>query len=161
MFCGKIASGKSSLAQQLAASPRSVLISEDFLMSRLYPNEINTVEDYSRSAPRLCEAIGPLVQSLLRAGLDVILDFHANTLPRRAWMRGLVEGAGADHQLHYLRASDDVCRARLRTRNSMGAHEYQTTDAIFELFNSKVVAPSPDEGFKLLIHDQDPRSADH
>jgi predicted kinase len=154
MFCGKIASGKSSLARELANSPRCVLISEDYLLSRLYPGEIRGLEDYARSATRLRDAIGSHVQDLLRADLDVVLDFQANTPKFRAWMRTLVDGAEADHQLHYLRATDEVCMSRLRMRNSMGVHGYQVSDAEFDLFTSHFVAPSPEEGFNLIIHDQ-------
>jgi predicted kinase len=154
LFCGKIASGKSSLASELAKSPRSVLLSEDQLLSRLYPGEIKTLEDYVRSIARLREAIGPHLQALLRGGMNVVLDFQANTPRARAWIRSVIDGAGADHQLHYLLASDEVCKRRLGTRNAMGTHEYQVTEAEFELFTSHFVAPSPEEGFNVVVHAQ-------
>jgi hypothetical protein len=93
--------------------------------------------------------------------MDVILDFQANTLKRRAWMWGLVDGAEADHQLHYLRASDEVCRARLSARNAAATHEYEASDAVFDLFTSYFVAPSPDEGFNVIIHDQHAKSVNN
>ncbi|MEG2632911.1 MAG: AAA family ATPase, partial [Comamonas sp.] len=37
MLCGKIAAGKSTLARQLAAAPRTVRINEDDWLSSLYP----------------------------------------------------------------------------------------------------------------------------
>ena len=154
MFCGKIASGKSSLARELAAAPGRILVSEDQLLSRLYPGEIATLDDYVRAATRLRAAIGPHLEALLRAGLDVVLDFQANTPAARAWMRSVFDGAEADHRLHVLRASDRLCKARLAARNASGAHQYQVDDAAFDLFTRHFVAPAPEEGFAIVLHDQ-------
>ena len=155
-FCGKIASGKSSLAGSLAGSladaPQTILISEDQLLSRLYPGEIATIDDYVRVATRLRAAIGPHLEVLLRTGLNIVLDFQANTPAARAWIRSVVERADAEHRLHFLDVSDEVCKARLAERNATGAHEYQVSDADFELFNSYVVPPTSAEGFNIVVH---------
>ena len=152
LFCGKIAAGKSTLAAELARQPNTVLISEDFWMTRLYPGEILTIEDYSKHSARLCAAITPHLVDLLQAGLSVVLDFQANTVPRRAWMRGIIDRSGAAHQLHHLDMSDEVCRSRLHRRNAAGAHEHAVTDAEFELFTRYFVAPTPDEGFDVVVY---------
>jgi len=94
LVCGKIAAGKSTLCEQLASASRSVLISEDFWLTRVYPGEISTLEDYVRCSERLKKAIGPHVVDLLGAGLSVVLDFPANTPGQRRWMRDLIEAAG-------------------------------------------------------------------
>ncbi|HXG81205.1 MAG TPA: ATP-binding protein [Sphingomicrobium sp.] len=154
IFCGKIAAGKSSLANEIAASSGGILLSEDHFLSRLYPGGIRTLDDYVRSATRLREAIGPCIQEMLRAGIDVILDFQGNTPRFRAWMRSLIAESGSDHLLHYLRATDTVCRARLCARNAAGNHPYLVSDSDFDLFNSYFVEPSTEEGFKTVIHDQ-------
>lgn len=151
-FCGKIASGKSSLAASLANAPQTILIGEDLLLSRLYPGEIATIDDYVRAATRLRHAIGPHLEGLLRTGLNIVLDFQANTPSARAWIRSVAERAGADHVLHYLDVSDEVCKSRLAERNATGAHEYQVSEADFELFNSFVVPPASAEGFTIVTH---------
>jgi predicted kinase len=152
MLCGKVAAGKSTLTRQLAEAPGTILLSEDHLLARLYPGEITTVADYARCAARLRDAIAPHVEALLRSGVSVVLDFPANTLATRAWMRSLFEGAGADHRLHYLDVPDEVCKARLRARNAAGEHDYQTSDAEFDLITSHFVPPTPAEGFNLVRH---------
>ncbi len=152
MLCGKIAAGKSTLAAELARQPNTVLVSEDFWMATLYPGEVLTLEDYTKYSARLCTAMAPHIVHLLQAGVSVVLDFQANTLRRRAWMRGIVDRSGAAHQLHHLDMSDEVCRARLRERNASGTHEYTVTDAEFEQFTRYFVAPTPDEGFYVVIH---------
>src|SRR4029453_734885 len=151
-FCGKIASGKSSLAASIANAPQTILISEDALLSRLYPGEIATIDDYVRAATRLRQAIGSHLEGLLRTGLTVVLDFQANTPRARAWIRSVVDRAGADHKLHCLDVSDEVCKARLAQRNATGVHEYEVSEADFELFNSYVVPPASAEGFNVMVH---------
>lgn len=150
MLCGKIASGKSTLAHRLAEAPSTVLLSEDQLLATLYPGEIATLDDYVRSAGRLRAAIGPVIVALLRQGVSVVLDFQANTPPARRWMRSLFEEARAGHYLHYLTVPDDVCRTRLRERNAGGEHEYQVSDEMFDIFTARFIPPIADEGFNIV-----------
>ena len=42
MFCGKIATGKSTFASRLSQAHDTVLLSEDHFLSKLYPGEITT-----------------------------------------------------------------------------------------------------------------------
>ena len=152
MLCGKIAAGKTTLAAQLAREPNTVLVSEDFWMVTLYPGEVLTIEDYAKYSQRLCAAMAPHIVQLLQRGVSVVLDFQANTLRRRAWMREIIDRSGAAHRLHHLDISDDVCRARLHKRNAAGTHAYAVTDAEFEQFTRYFVAPTPDEGFDVVVH---------
>jgi predicted kinase len=154
LFCGKIASGKSSLARELGRSQSCIRVSEDHLLANLYPAQIITLDDYAKAAARLRQAIGPHILELLRVGVDVALDFQANTLIARAWLRQIIDQTQAHHVLHYLRASDEICKARLQARNAMGCHEYHVDDESFELFTAHFVPPSPTEGFNLVLHDQ-------
>jgi predicted kinase len=152
MLCGKIAAGKSTLAGRLAARPATVLIAEDHWNSTLYPDELRTIEDYGKYSRRVRTAMAPHVVALLKAGLSVALDFHANTLASRAWMRSIFEAAGAAHELHFLDISDETCKYRLRERNFGGEHPYQVSEAEYELFTSYFVAPTPEEGFNVVVH---------
>lgn len=152
LVCGKIASGKSTLAQRLALAPMTVLISEDAWLACLYPNEIHAIADYVRCTGRLRDSMAGHVAALLKAGMSVVLDFPANTLGTRAWARGIFEKAGVPHSLHYLDVSDDVCKARLHARNASGEHPFATSDAEFDQITRHFVAPAADEGFDLLRH---------
>lgn len=152
MLCGKIAAGKSTLAARLGAAPGTIVIAQDHWMSRLYPEEVREIDDYVRLIPRLRAAMGPHVVELLRAGLSVVLDWPANTVASRAWMRGLFEQAGARHRLHLLDVPDAVCLARLAARNASGAHEYVVSPAEFETFTRWFEPPTPAEGFEIEVH---------
>lgn len=150
LVCGKIASGKSTLTQRLAAEPQTVLISEDEWLGQLFPGEINTLPDYVRCTGRLRSVMGAHVEHLLRAGMSVVLDFPANTLDSRKWMRSIFEHAGSAHSLHYLDVTDEECKARLRRRNSDGSHQFTTSEAEFDAITRYFVAPSSAEGFNIV-----------
>jgi predicted kinase len=150
MLCGKIAAGKSTLTAELARAPSTVVISEDFWLSRLFGSEMKNVADYISCSRRLREAVGPHIHDLLRIGVSVVLDFPANTPSIRGWMRTLFEEADADHCLHFLDVPDEICKARLRARNAIGAHDFAATDAQFDLITSYFVPPSEAEGFKVI-----------
>jgi predicted kinase len=152
LLCGKIAAGKSTLANSLAARPATVLISEDHWTSNLFADQLKTIDDYSRFSRRLRNAMGPHVVSLLKAGLSVVLDFPANTLLTRGWMRGMFEEANAAHELHFLDIPDATCKRRLRERNAAGEHAFQASHAEYELFTSYFVPPTSDEGFNVVVH---------
>ena len=159
MICGKAAAGKSTLARRLAAAPATILISEDVWLSTLYRDEQRTIAEYARNARRLREVMGGHIEALLRAGLSVVLDFPANTVANRQWMRGLFEKAGAAHRLHFLDVTDAVCKARLRQRNALGTHAFTVSDAEFDEITSYFVPPSAAEGFETTVYrEAEPRS---
>ena len=155
LLCGKIAAGKSTLAQHLAAESQGLLISEDFWLSRLYPGEIKTLDDYRRCSGRLKQAMGSHVETLLRAGHSVVLDFPANTRQQRDWLRSLFEAAGTSHRLHSLDVSDAVCKSRLKQRNREGKHAFAPSEADFALITSYFQPPAPEEAFEIIRHGPD------
>jgi predicted kinase len=126
LICGKIASGKTTLARQLAAEHGAAIICEDEWLVRLEAN-IESFDDFVIQARRLRAAMTPHVVQLLRLGTSVVLDCPANTPNDRAWMRSLFEAAHADHELHVIDAPDDLCKTRLRSRNSRTAGSSSTT----------------------------------
>jgi predicted kinase len=152
LFCGKAASGKSTLAAKLAERHGALLIAEDFWTSRLFGPELKELADYVRLSRRLKEAMGPHLVDLLRTGVSIVLDFQANTRATRSWMKDIVDASGADHQLHFLDFDNEVCRTRLRARNASGTHEFILSDEQFDLFTSFFEPPTEDEGFTTVVH---------
>ena len=152
LFCGKMAAGKSTLAQSLAKRPATVLIGEANWIEILYPGEVKTILDYSRCSRRLREVMGPHVLSMLKVGMSVALDFPANTIESRRWMRAIAEEAGAALELHVLEVADDVCKQRLQERNAAGTHAFQATGEEYEFFTSRFTPPSPEEQFNVIVH---------
>ncbi|MCL6742436.1 ATP-binding protein [Kosakonia sp. R1.Fl] len=150
LLCGKIASGKSTLASELAKTPCTVVLSEDSWLSLLFKDAMTTVEDYVFYSAKLKSAIKPHAIALLRAGVNVVLDFPANTLASRQWMMSIVKESGAPHLLHYLSVDDEICKARLRQRNAAGDHDFAATDEQFALITRYFVEPTEQEGFHIV-----------
>jgi predicted kinase len=152
LLCGKIASGKSTLAARLADRPATILVSQDRLMAKLYPDEIRTIEDYAKIAPRLRDAMGEHLASVLREGVSIVLDWPANTVRVRSWMRAIFEDAGADHELHVLKATESERRVRLSARNASGDHEYIVDAEMLETFDRYFEEPTGAEAFSIVRH---------
>jgi len=152
-FCGKMAAGKSTLAKQLAARERALLLNQDQLLERLFPGAVLDVASYIKYSSRLNSAIGPHVSALLALGTSVVLDFPGNTRPQRAWFRELFEQAGADHELHFIDAPEALCKRQLRERSKqLPPGTPWTSEAEFDVIMAHFVAPAEDEGFNVIPH---------
>ncbi len=152
LLCGKIASGKSTLTGKLGSLDGTVVIAEDDWLSALYSDEMSSVSDYVRCAAKLRAIMGPHVAALLNAGVSVVLDFPANTIETRTWMRGILDQTNAAHKLHLLDVPDEVCLARLHARNAHGDHPFAATEEQFRRISRHFVAPTPDEDFNVVRH---------
>ncbi|MFK7890332.1 MAG: AAA family ATPase [Granulosicoccus sp.] len=53
IFCGKMASGKTTLAKEISQQKSAVIFSEDDLLGKLYPGEITDVPGYVQCAGKL------------------------------------------------------------------------------------------------------------
>jgi predicted kinase len=73
--------------------------------------------DHVRHSKRMKAVLAPLAVRLLQLGVPVVFDFAGNTPNDRVWVRSIFESANADHVLHYVVASDESCKVRLRFRN--------------------------------------------
>jgi predicted kinase len=82
-ICGKAASGKTTLARELAARHAAVLFGEDEWLTRL-DAEINSLADHVRHSKRLKAAVAPLAVRLLQLGVPIVFDFAGSTPNDRA-----------------------------------------------------------------------------
>ena len=73
-ICGKAASGKTTLARELAARHAAVLFGEDEWLTRL-DAEINSLADHVRHSKRLKAALAPRAVRLLQLGVPIVFDF--------------------------------------------------------------------------------------
>jgi len=153
IICGKIAAGKSTLAEKLATAERTIKISEDDWLVALFSDEMTSISDYVRCAAKLQSVMGPHIISLLNTGTSAILDFPANTISQRAWMKQVIDAAEAEHKLHYLDTPDEICLERLHARNLSGNHPFSATQEQFQIISKHFVAPTADEGFDIIKYD--------
>lgn len=152
MLCGKIAAGKSTLAANLGSSEGIVTLAEDMWLGQLFADQISSPADYVRCSAKLRDAVGPHVVALLDAGISVVLDFPANTVENRRWMRSILDQTQADHALHVLNPPDAVCLERLHKRNAAQDHPFAATEKQFEMFSRYFAFPTADEAFKIVEH---------
>ncbi|MBN2815339.1 MAG: ATP-binding protein [Campylobacterales bacterium] len=117
-FTGKMGAGKSTKSQQIALEKGAVLLSEDEWLSALYPNEIHSFDDYIRYSLRMKPLIHGLVKNILQTGSDVVMDFPANTQRQRKWFLDLALEADVNHQLIYLKMSDEICLKQISQRRT-------------------------------------------
>ena len=152
-LCGKMAAGKSTLAKTLAHRTGTVLLVQDELLDHLFPGEITDIPGFVRCSSRLRSAIGPHVSALLSKGISVVLDFPGNTKAQRLWFRELCERANAPHELHFVDASDALCKSQLGERSkALPAGAHWTTEAEFDAVTAYFQPPAEAEGFNVVHH---------
>ncbi|MBE9009606.1 ATP-binding protein [Pseudanabaenaceae cyanobacterium LEGE 13415] len=152
-FCGKMAAGKSTLAKEIAQREDAVLLVQDELFEQLFPGEIVDIPDFVKYSSRLRNAIAGHISSLLLKGISVVLDFPGNTKTQRAWFRSLFEQASADHELHYVDVSDEMCKRQLRERSrDLPEGAAFTSEAEFDAITQYFQEPSDDEHFNVIYH---------
>ena len=151
-FCGKMGAGKTTKAQSLALERNAVMLSEDEWLESLYPNKINSIDDYLKYSNRLKSQIKRLVQSILITGKDVIMDFPANTTKQREWFRHVFTEIEAPHDLIYIESSNEICIKRIEKR-ALDQPERAATDTVemFEQVTKFFVEPGEEEGFNITI----------
>jgi len=152
-FCGKMAAGKSTLARDLANRENTVLLVQDDFLDALFPGEITDIQGFVKCSSRFKNALTPLVCALLSKGISVVLDFPANTKAQRAWFRELIERANVEHELHFVDASDALCKSQLRERSrGLPAGTPWTREADFEAITEYFQPPTEDENFNVVRH---------
>ena len=159
-LCGKMAAGKSTLASALALQENAILLVQDDLLDSLYPGEIRDIPDFVKYSARLRTALTPLIDSLLLAGVSVVLDFPGNTQTQRGWFRELFERAKVGHELHFVDVPDDLCKAQLQERSKgLPAGSAWTTGAEFDAITAYFQPPTAEEDFNIVHHRRGEASA--
>mgnify|MGYP002819896064 CR=1 FL=1 len=151
LFCGKMGAGKTTRSRELAIERNAVLFSEDEWLESLYPNQIRTLEEYIEFSNRIKPLVKSVVQNLLETGATVVLDFPANTIAQREWLKSLFSEINARHELIYLEVSNEQCLSQIAKRRIEQPERAATdTEAMFEQVTKYFVEPSPEEGFNII-----------
>ena len=154
-FCGKMASGKSTLAKEIAEKNNAILLSEDQWLENLYPEEITDIPEYLRCSSRLKNILSGHIRELFSHKISVVLDFPGNTKGQRNWFRSIYEKEGVAHALHFIDASDEICKSQLKKRsdNKPDGAAF-TTDEEFEAITKYFQEPSENEGFNIIRYER-------
>jgi shikimate kinase len=116
-FCGKMGAGKTTESKKVAIDRNAVLISEDVWLSKLYPDQITSFDDYIKFSSQLRPLIKAHVQNILKTGTSVVMDFPGNTKKQRQWFKYLSISAEATNELIYLKVNDALCLKQIEKRS--------------------------------------------
>jgi adenylate kinase family enzyme len=149
-LCGKMGSGKSTQAALLAEEKNAVLISEDDWLSTHFPGQINTFNDYLEKSRLVRPFVKSLIQSILCAGANVVMDFPANTVSQRKWFRVTTDEIAAPLELIYLNTEEALCLKRvLERRKELPERAIFDNEDTFRQVTAFFEEPSEAEGIKI------------
>jgi adenylate kinase family enzyme len=144
--------GKSTKSKQVSQERNAVLISEDEWLSKLYPNQITSFDDYLHYSSLLKPLIKSHVLDLLKKGTSVVMDFPANTVNQRKWFKEIIKEANAQNELIYLNVSNDVCLRQIEKRRiEQPERAIYDTESMFTEVTKHFQEPEQGEGFNLQI----------
>lgn len=150
---GKLGSGKTTLAKQIASESHAIFISEDVWLEKLYPNEITDLKSYLAFSKRFRDLIVNHVTDLLSHGVSVVFDFAGNVPSERQWVKMIFEKANVSHVLHFIDASDAKCieQFQQRNRDKPEGSKHITLEEFNEI-SKYFIPPKTEEGFNLKIY---------
>ncbi len=152
LFSGKMGAGKSTKAKQVSQERNAILISEDEWLSKLYPNQITSFDDYVHYSSLLKPLVKSHVLDLLKTGTSVVMDFPANTIKQRMWFREIITEANAPNELIYLNVSNDVCLRQVEKRRfEQPERTIYDTESMFNEVTKYFQEPDQSEGFNLKV----------
>jgi predicted kinase len=150
-FCGKMGAGKSTYSKVVAAENSAVIVSEDEWLSAHYPNQIQTFDDYIQFSSAIKPFIKSHIQSILKAGTNVVMDFPANTARQRQWFSSMCSELGCEHELVYLDLSDSQCLSQIAKRRIEQPERAQfDTEAVFYHVTQYFEPPTSDEKLNIV-----------
>ena len=150
-FCGKMGAGKSTISKTEAAEKNAIRISEDEWLAAHYPGLINSFNDYLKFSSLIKPFVKAHAQQVLNLGINVVMDFPANTVSQRKWFQQLCSEVGSDHELYYLDLSDEQCLAQISKRRIEQPERAQfDNEAVFKQVTKFFEAPTRQEGLNIV-----------
>jgi predicted kinase len=147
---GKMGAGKSTFTAKYSKEHSVILISEDDWLSKLYPNEINTFDDFVVRHKKILSVLKPHLQSILKSGASVILDFPANTVDSRKWFVSLAEEVSASHTAFFIDTPNEICLKQVAKRSKEQPERAKfDTPEMFEAVTKLFEAPQAHERLNI------------
>jgi len=147
LICGKICSGKTTYAKQLAKKLKAVVLSIDEIMLMMFGQHCGEMHDVyaERTKKFLLEKSICLAEN----GIPVTLDFGPWTKQGRLEIRDFYRSKGIDIKLHYIDIDDKMWYGRIKKRNSAiksgSVQAYYIDENLAEKFRSRFEIPENGE----------------
>lgn len=148
LICGFLGAGKTTFSQRLAEQKSAVRFSLDELYLQLYTDEPTRHLD-PEAFDRLLRTVNGLWPQLVRAGVDVVLDFGFWRRAFRDDIRERVRLAGAESRLYWLPCPDDIALARCLQRNGTPGNFIITAQDFHDL-KANFEPPASDEVSEII-----------
>ena len=117
---------------------------------RLYTDGTPTPHVDYELLRRLTLALEDQAAQIVRAGVDVVLDFGFWTRAGRDRARAMAAGAAAGHRLHWVRTDDATALSRCLNRNGQrGA--FLIDEAAYRDLKARFEAPAADEEAEIIV----------
>ena len=115
LICGKICSGKTTYAEMLKKKEKAVILSSDELMLSLFDPLLGDRHD--ELARRANAYLLNLAVRLVKADVNVILDWGFWTKAGRKETESFFSQQGIETEWHYVRVPDEAWRRNIEKRN--------------------------------------------
>lgn len=147
LLCGRLCCGKSTYAEKLCHEGRAVTLSVDEVMLALFGPYAG--ERHDLYAARTEKLLLEKSLELVRAGVDVVLDWGPWQRAKRTAIRDFYVSRGIPFELHALEVDDATWRTRIETRNRAVARgacgAYPVDENLLAKFASRYEPPDPSE----------------
>lgn len=147
LICGGLCCGKTTYAERLRGEGRAVILSVDELMLSMFGPDAGA--DHDKYAARAQSYLFALAESVLEAGVDVILDWGFWTRRSREAAREYFGARGIPCELHYIDIGEAEWRARIAKRNGDvergDVRAYFVDDGLAAKFRSRFEPPEDGE----------------
>lgn len=149
---GKMGSGKSTYANGYSIKIDAVVLSEDQILSSLFSEEIKSIDDYIKYSVKIKPFILSVVQSYIKHGVNVVMDFPGNTVMQREWFKKIIQETNAEHTLTYIKVTDEICLEQIKKRREEfpERHKFDSKEVFYKM-KEYFQEPSENEGFNLKI----------
>jgi predicted kinase len=147
-LCGKIGSGKTTLARRLRAETGGIIVNLDELMAPLFGQTLGR-ERYVKNLAICSDFVFSVADQILDSGLPVIFDFGFWSREDRLQAAGRFSGRKI--AFLYCPIDDAEQRKRVFQRNASTDKTYSFTEDQLRFLNSFFEEPSASEGIPLLL----------
>jgi len=147
LICGKICSGKTTYAKNIAKNIDAIILSADELMLSLFGQHLG--EKHDEIAEKTENYLYKKSVELISNGLNVILDWGFWTKEKRLFATEYYTRMGIKAEWHYIEIDDTTWKKYLEKRNNAIENNEQESYYIDENITKKFLnmfeEPKPDE----------------
>ena len=149
LICGKICSGKSYYARQMAQRTDGVILSVDEEMLRINPTGLFG-DKHEEVAARVKKQLLDRCIRLAHEGVPVILDWGYWTRQDRRDAEAFCQANGLSFEWHYIAVTDEQWRKNIAKRNQAVASgeekgSFFVDDELLQKLQRHFEAPEPEE----------------